>query len=87
MKIDLKPEQEQFIQSQLMTGKYESAEQVIDEALQLLEKRNHQEAEKRLEELRQKIAVANEQIAMGQVMDGETVLEQLQEKLRLDYSV
>lgn len=42
MNITLPLEREKFIQSQLATGKYKSAEQIIDEALKLLEQRNQQ---------------------------------------------
>lgn len=77
MNITLKPEIEQFIQAQLATGRFASAEDVINEAFKLL-----QERERRIEELRQKIAVGNEQIAKGQVTDGEVVFARLQEKIQ-----
>jgi antitoxin ParD1/3/4 len=41
MTIALQPEQEAFIQTQLATGFYANAAEVISEALRLLEKRNH----------------------------------------------
>jgi toxin ParE1/3/4 len=61
-----------------------SSEQVISEALKLLEEVNQQRDEIRLEELRQKIAVGTEQIQKGQTTDGEEVFARLQEKLRRD---
>jgi antitoxin ParD1/3/4 len=76
MNISLKPEDEQFIQSQIETGKYANAQEVISAAFKLLEER-----ERRLEELRQKIVVGTEQIARGQVTDGEIVFARLQEKI------
>lgn len=76
MNISLKPEYEQFIQSQIEAGNYTSADEVLDEAFQLLLER-----ERRLAELRQKVAVATEQIANGQVTDGEIVFARLQTKL------
>jgi antitoxin ParD1/3/4 len=78
MYIQIKPELEQFIQAQLASGRFTSADDVINEAFKLL-----QEREQRLEELRQKIAVGTEQIAAGQVTDGEVVFARLQEKIRL----
>lgn len=78
MYIQIKPELEQFIQAQLASGRFASADDVINEAFKLL-----QEREQRLEELRQKIAVGTEQIAKGQVTDGEVVFAGLQEKIRL----
>ena len=76
MNISLKPEHQQFIQSQIERGKYANADEVISEAFRLLEEREH-----RLEELRQKIAVGTEQIARGQVTDGEIVFSRIQEKI------
>ncbi|MBD2612166.1 type II toxin-antitoxin system ParD family antitoxin [Nostoc punctiforme FACHB-252] len=77
MYIQIKPELEQFIQAQLATGRFASADDVINEAFKLL-----QEREQRIEELRQKIAVGTEQIAKGQVTDGEVVFARFQEKIR-----
>ena len=76
MNITLKPEIEQFIQAQIATGRFASAEDVINEAFKLL-----QERERRVKELRQKIAVGTEQIERGEVIDGEIVIARLQEKL------
>jgi antitoxin ParD1/3/4 len=87
MNIILKPEQEQFIQEEIKNGRYETAEQVISEALKLLEEYNRQRDKIRLEELRQKIAVGTEQIKNGRVTDGEEVFARLQEKLRRDFGV
>ncbi|MHC5859273.1 type II toxin-antitoxin system ParD family antitoxin [Nostoc sp.] len=78
MYIQIKPELEQFIQAQLASGRFTNVDDVINEAFKLL-----QEREQRLEELRQKIAVGTEQIAKGQVTDGEVVFAILQEKIRL----
>jgi antitoxin ParD1/3/4 len=78
MYIQIKPELEQFIQAHLASGRFASADDVINEAFKLL-----QEREQRLEELRRKIAVGTEQIAKGQVTDGEVVFARLQEKIRL----
>jgi len=76
MTIFLKLEQEQFIQTQIETGKYINAEQVVEEAFQLLKKRD-----RALDELRQKIAVGTKQITSGQVTDGEIVFSRLQQKI------
>ncbi|MEH2039484.1 MULTISPECIES: type II toxin-antitoxin system ParD family antitoxin [unclassified Nostoc] len=78
MYIQIKPELEKFIQAQLASGRFTNADDVINEAFKLL-----QEREQRLEELRQKISVGTEQIAKGQVTDGEVVFARLQEKIRL----
>jgi antitoxin ParD1/3/4 len=76
MNIQLKLEQEQFIRSQIDRGEYQTAEDVISEAFKLLEARAH-----KIEELRQKIAVGTQEIANGQMTDGEVVFERLQAKI------
>jgi len=77
MNIQLKPEHEKFIQAQVAMGRFISADDVINEAFKLLEER-----ERKLEQLRQKIAVGTEQIIQGKVTDGEIVFAQFQEKIR-----
>ncbi|WP_336884920.1 hypothetical protein [Nostoc punctiforme] len=52
---------------------------MIAEAFKLLQERERQ---RRIEELRQKIVVGTEQIAKGQVTDGEVVFARFQEKIR-----
>ncbi|MCC3419511.1 MAG: type II toxin-antitoxin system ParD family antitoxin [Microcoleus sp. PH2017_29_MFU_D_A] len=76
MNIVLKPEYEEFIRSQIQTGKYGSVEELIGEAILLLKQR-----EQRIEELRQKIEVGTAQIAEGKVTDGELVFARLQENI------
>lgn len=76
MNIALKLEYQQFIQSQIEKGNYANVDEVISAAFRLLEKR-----ERRLKELSKKIAVGTEQIARGQVTDGEIVFTRLQEKI------
>jgi len=66
MPITLQPEQEQFIQTQLATGRYINATEVIAEALQLLEKRNHYD--RWVEELRNKIDIAAAELDRGEGM-------------------
>jgi len=62
MNILLNSEQERFIQAEIANGRYETVEQVINEALKLLENYNRQKAETHLEELHQKVVVGTEQI-------------------------
>lgn len=76
MNITLTPEQAEFLRSKLASGRYRDPEEVISKALKLLE---HQE--QRLQDLRQKVAIATEQIQNGQVTDGETVFANLQAKI------
>lgn len=76
MDIQLKPELEIFIKERVASGKYSNADDVISESFKLLEAK-----EKKIEELREKIAIGTEQIANGQVTDGEIVFARLQEKI------
>jgi antitoxin ParD1/3/4 len=76
MNIQLKPEQEKFIQEKIASGEYSNVDDVISQAFKLLEAR-----ERKIKELKDKIAVGTEQIAKGQVTDGEIVFERLQEKI------
>ena len=79
MQIAIKPEQEKFILDKLQQGKYKSVDDLLTVAFQLLDQ--HDEREKQLIELRQKIAEGTQQIHEGKVVDGELVFQQLQEKL------
>jgi antitoxin ParD1/3/4 len=79
MTITLQPDQEQFIQAQLATGRYTSAAEVIAEALHLLEKRN--DYDRWVEDLRAKIDMAAAQLDHGEGIDGETAISQLRAKL------
>ncbi len=76
MTIQLKPEQEKFIQEKIASGEYRNADDVISQAFELLEAR-----ETKIKELKNKIAIGTEQIANGQVTDGEIVFDRLQEKI------
>ena len=76
MKIQLSSEQEKFIQEKITSGEYINAEEVISEALKLLELR-----ENKIKELKAQIAIGTEQIAQGKVTDGEVVFARLQEQI------
>lgn len=81
MNIQLKPEDEQFIQMQIAKGKYKNSEEVISKALKLLDKweKGYQNW---VEETRQQVEVAAQALDKGEGIDGEVVLERLREKLR-----
>ena len=82
MQIAIKPDQEQYIIEKLQQGKYKSIDELLSIAFQLLEE--HDEKEKQLSQLRQKIAEGTEQLRQGEVIEGELVFQQLQEKLKHD---
>ncbi|BAZ36691.1 hypothetical protein NIES4101_26110 (plasmid) [Calothrix sp. NIES-4101] len=80
MNIQLKPEQEQIIQTLIATGKYINASEVISKALKLLEEWE-KGYEDWVEETRQKVEIAAEQLQRGEGIDGEVVVERLREKI------
>jgi antitoxin ParD1/3/4 len=81
MNIELKPEQEQFIQEKLNSGKYRTVDEVILEAFRLLEERDKQ-YEKWVQQTREKVAIGITQLEQGEGLDGESVMTQIQEKFR-----
>ena len=81
MNIILSPEQQNFIEAQIKTGKYLNTQQIIDKALQLLEKQE-QEYEEWLIETRKKVEVGIQQLEKGEKVDGEVVIAQLEEKFK-----
>lgn len=81
MNITLKPEQSELIQQKINSGKYNNAEEVIAAALQLLSQRDR-EYETWVEETREKVDVAVEELRRGEGIDGNVVIAQLKEKLR-----
>jgi antitoxin ParD1/3/4 len=79
--ITLQPEQERFIQEQVARGRFKSANEVLAHALILLEQK-YQEDEAWIEDVRQKVDEAKEEVERGEVLPLETVMAQLQEKFR-----
>lgn len=81
MNIQLKPEHEKFIQAQIASGKFTSADEVIDIAFHLLEKLNSEYAFW-LEDTRQKVDVAIAEIERGEGLDGETVVMEILQRFQ-----
>ena len=81
MNVSLTPELEQFIQTQVASGKYTSTEEVIIAGIKLLEERESI-YKGRFEELKQEIMVGVEASQRGEVIDGEMLFHQLEQKLQ-----
>jgi antitoxin ParD1/3/4 len=82
MNIQLQLKQEEFVQKQLKTGKFDSPEQVIHAAFQVLE--NLQDDYWQwVDETRQKIDVAIQELDNGDGLDGETVINDLLAKFAI----
>ena len=80
MTIELKPEQEKFIEAQVASGKYNSPEDVMDK-MYLVFERLQSEYDEWLTETRTKIEEGSKCIERGEVVDGEVVFARLKDKL------
>jgi antitoxin ParD1/3/4 len=81
MTIQLKPEQEKFIQAQIASGKYSSSEEVIEKMFAVFE-RLQSEYDDWIAETRHKVDIATAEIERGEGLDGETVIAKLLERFK-----
>lgn len=81
MTIQLKPEQEKFIQEQVASGKYKSPEEVMDKMFLVFE-RLQSEYDEWVIETRAKIQEGIESLDKEGGMDGETVINELLERFK-----
>jgi len=82
MQVIIKPNQEDFVRRQIAAGSFGNAEDVVEEALRLLED------EAKLRYLRAEVAAADEEIARGEFVEWtpdfwERLQEQADEEDRL----
>jgi antitoxin ParD1/3/4 len=80
MNIHLTPELEQVVQGKVQSGRYNSASEVVREALRLMEERDQVMALRR-EEIRRKIAEGLASLAQGKGVDGEEVFARIEADL------
>jgi antitoxin ParD1/3/4 len=78
LNVSLTPELEKFVQSRVASGRYQTASEVIREGLRLLEERE-QALEAAREELRAQLRRGVEQADHGELLDGETVFEEIRQ--------
>ena len=79
--VSITPELDEFISARVSSGRYQSASDVVRDALRLLEE--FEDARQiALQDLRQKILLGLEQIRGGQVHDGESTFEAIGEMAR-----
>jgi antitoxin ParD1/3/4 len=81
MAIVLKPEHERFIQSQIDAGQFSNPEQVINTAFRLLEQQSAEYLQW-VNEVREKVIIARDEVARGEVLDGDTVVNDILERFR-----
>ncbi|MBW4539220.1 MAG: type II toxin-antitoxin system ParD family antitoxin [Myxacorys chilensis ATA2-1-KO14] len=81
MSISLTPDQERLIQTKLQSGKYRSAEEVLEIALRLLDQYDRADAEW-VEDVRAKIDAAIKTPTHTPLIDGETFVNQILERFQ-----
>jgi antitoxin ParD1/3/4 len=81
MNIALKPEQEQFIKSQIGRGRFKSADDAVFQAFKLLEEK-YQDYENWIEDTRKKVDVAVAELDRGEGVELDVAMERLQQKFQ-----
>jgi antitoxin ParD1/3/4 len=76
MNIHLTPELEQLVHGKVQSGRYNSASEVVREALRLMEERDL-----RREEIRKQIAQGLMSLQQGKGVDGEAVFARIEAEL------
>jgi antitoxin ParD1/3/4 len=76
--ISLTPELDAFLQSRVNSGRYQTASEVVREALRLLE-RQERERDEAFRQLKTKLERGAAQADRGELLDGDTVFEELRE--------
>ena len=79
MNVHLTPELEQLVQRKVKTGRYNSASEVMREALRLMEERD-QLLKFRKDELSKKIAAGLDALRRGEGVEGEEFFTQLESR-------
>ena len=80
MNVNLTPELEQMVHGKVQAGRYNSASEVVREALRLMEERDELKAMHK-EEIRKKIAAGLKSLEEGRIYDGDEVFAQLETEL------
>jgi antitoxin ParD1/3/4 len=78
LNVSLTPALEQFVQSRVASGLYQTASEVIREGLRMLEERERAR-DAALEELRAKIRRGADQADRGELLDGEAVFDEIRQ--------
>lgn len=83
MNVNLTPELEHLVHSKVQTGRYNSASEVVREALRLMEERD-QEKTFQKEEIRKKIAAGLKSLEEGRGSDGDEFFAQMEAEIDED---
>jgi antitoxin ParD1/3/4 len=76
LNVSLTPDLSRFVENRLRSGKYQTASEVVREALRLLEARD-QEPTASVDQLKREIEVGLEQLRKGRAIDGEEFFQHL----------
>ena len=79
MNVLLTPQLEKLVSDKVESGRYNSASEVVREALRLLQERD-EVREVQLQELRNKITEGLDSLEKGDWVDGESFFEQLRQR-------
>ena len=77
MHVSLTPELEQIVRSKVETGHYNSASEVVREAIRLMNERDQINAMQK-EEIRRKISAGSSSARAGRMSDGEVFMAQME---------
>jgi antitoxin ParD1/3/4 len=80
MNVHLTPELEQLVQSKVKSGRYNSASEVVREALRLLEQRD-EVFTLRKDEIRKQIEEGWQAAKRGELVDGDEVFDRIDAEL------
>ena len=80
MNVNLTPEMESMISSKVASGLYNSASEVVREALRLMSEKDELRRIK-LENLRAEIKIGLDQLDRGEGIDGPTAMEEIRQNL------
>jgi len=80
MNINLTPELEKLVQTKVKSGRYNSASEVVREALRLMEERDHLRILRR-DEIRHKIAEGLASLRSGKRVKSEQVFKRIEAEL------
>ncbi len=78
--ISLTPELNAFLQGRVESGRYQTASEVVREALRLLE-RQEQERDEAIQQLKAKLERGAARAEAGELLDGDEVFEELREMI------
>lgn len=78
--VSLTPELDEFLQGQVQSGRYQTASEVVREALRLLELRERRR-EQAFRQLKSKLARGVAEAERGELLDGDEIFDELRDMI------